>query len=98
MPSVLHKAAVSSASFPPAFSTSTSNTGEIAVSSVFGILAVFASAVTIWQGHRFWRMSRQHPVRTRDQDEGLDVDALELGPIPSTSSTVVDNNMYEPFC
>lgn len=67
MPSFSHKAAHPSASSAPISPTTTSN-NAIAVNIIFGVFAVIASIITVWQGHRYWRILRQNHHGDRNED------------------------------
>lgn len=47
---------------PPPVPTTFSTTHEVVVQIAFGLVAVAASGITLWQGHRLWRTLRRNSL------------------------------------
>lgn len=72
------------ASIYPIYRVSSTNTQEVVVNVVFGIFAVVASAIALWQGHRLWRTMRHgtdHPQGGPGPDNGI-ITLRPLMPFP----------------
>ena len=73
MPFTTDKAEHSSAALVLSPPTTSNSSTEVAVTIAFGLCAVAASALTLWQAHRLWRMFRHHRLlnaRALRQNEG----------------------------
>ena len=51
-------------------SSASSNSTEIITNAVFGITATAISVVTVWQGHRAWKLWREHAHGQRNAAPG----------------------------
>lgn len=53
-----------------------SSATEIVLSIIFGVMATTISGVTLWQGHRFWKIWREHRHRDGQTLSGMPIFAV----------------------
>ncbi|CAD6567016.1 MAG: hypothetical protein ASARMPREDX12_009218 [Alectoria sarmentosa] len=70
-------------------SSASSNSAQIITSVVFGITATVISIVTVWQGHRVWKMWREHAHGQENLAPGID-QLVHVQKSPFTHSHPVD--------
>jgi len=68
--SLSHPPSIDQGSGHPSFFTQSASKGDM-INTVFGIFAVLASAITIWQGHKTWKMWREHHLHRHAQTSML---------------------------
>lgn len=67
--SSLLRSSISVNSTSPSTTSSTNwNETETLATIVFGIIAIFVSAATIWQGHRMWKVRGQRHPHSNPED------------------------------